>query len=139
LIDIDQVWLRLKSQNAGRQPTGSMQPVGTHRLRAGYPRKASEHLRKASTTRTDIKTARAYHDVCIVVHSERELPCLCRSVQTEHEVSMLKNISLSAKLALILVCPVLGFLWLASLYIADSYGTLKQMEDTVEASVAAQT
>lgn len=52
---------------------------------------------------------------------------------------MLKNISLSAKLALILVCPVLGFLWLASLYIADSYGTLKQMEDTVEASVAAQT
>ncbi|MCH2341009.1 methyl-accepting chemotaxis protein [Pseudomonas sp. NPDC047963] len=52
---------------------------------------------------------------------------------------MLKNIPLSAKLVLILACPVLGFLWLASLYIANSYGTLKQMEDTVEASVAAQT
>jgi len=52
---------------------------------------------------------------------------------------MLKNIPLSAKLVLILACPVLGFLWLASLYIANSYSTLKQMEDTVEASVAAQT
>ncbi len=52
---------------------------------------------------------------------------------------MLKNIPLSAKLVLILACPVLGFLWLASLYIGNSYSTLKQMEDTVEASVAAQT
>lgn len=52
---------------------------------------------------------------------------------------MLRNIPLSAKLVLILACPLLGFLWLASLYIADSYNTLKQMDDTVEASVAAQT
>lgn len=52
---------------------------------------------------------------------------------------MLRNIPLSAKLVLILACPLLGFLWLASLYIADSYSTLKQMDDTVEASVAAQT
>ena len=52
---------------------------------------------------------------------------------------MLRNIPLSSKLILILACPLLGFLWLASLYIANSYGTLKQMDDTVEASVAAQT
>lgn len=52
---------------------------------------------------------------------------------------MLRNIPLSAKLVLILACPLIGFLWLASLYIADSYSTLKQMDDTVEASVTAQT
>ncbi|MGK9065254.1 methyl-accepting chemotaxis protein [Stutzerimonas chloritidismutans] len=52
---------------------------------------------------------------------------------------MLKNLSLSAKLILILVFPLLGFLWLASVYVADSYGTLQQMENTVEASEAAQT
>ncbi len=52
---------------------------------------------------------------------------------------MLRNIPLSAKLLLILACPMLGFLWLASLYVADSYATLRQMERTVEASVAAQT
>jgi len=51
---------------------------------------------------------------------------------------MLRNIPLSAKLILILACPMLGFLWLASLYVADSYATLRQMERTVEASVAAQ-
>ncbi len=51
---------------------------------------------------------------------------------------MLKNLSLSSKLILILLCPLLGFLWLASLYIADSYDTLKQMENTVGASEAAQ-
>lgn len=51
---------------------------------------------------------------------------------------MLRNIPLSAKLLLILACPMLGFLWLASLYVADSYATLRQMERTVEASVAAQ-
>jgi len=51
---------------------------------------------------------------------------------------MLRNIPLSAKLLLILACPMLGFLWLASLYVVDSYATLRQMERTVEASVAAQ-
>ncbi|MCQ4291616.1 MULTISPECIES: methyl-accepting chemotaxis protein [Stutzerimonas stutzeri subgroup] len=51
---------------------------------------------------------------------------------------MLRNIPLSAKLLLILACPMLGFLWLASLYVADSYATLRQMERTVEVSVAAQ-
>lgn len=51
---------------------------------------------------------------------------------------MLRNIPLSAKLLLILASPMLGFLWLAGLYVADSYSTLRQMERTVEASEAAQ-
>jgi methyl-accepting chemotaxis protein len=51
---------------------------------------------------------------------------------------MLRNIPLSAKLLLILACPMLGFLWLAGLYVADSYSTLRQMERTVEVSEAAQ-
>jgi len=49
-----------------------------------------------------------------------------------------KNIPLSFKLLLILLSPLLGFLWLASLYVTDSYQTLRQMEETVEASTAAQ-
>ncbi len=51
---------------------------------------------------------------------------------------MFKNIPLSFKLLLILLSPLLGFLWLASLYVTDSYQTLRQMEETVEASTAAQ-
>ena len=51
---------------------------------------------------------------------------------------MLRNIPLSAKLLLILASPMLGFLWLAGLYVADSYSTLRQMERTVEVSEAAQ-
>ncbi len=51
---------------------------------------------------------------------------------------MLKNIPLSFKLILILLAPLLGFLWLASLFIADSYSTLRQMEQTVETSTAAR-
>ena len=51
---------------------------------------------------------------------------------------MLKNIPLSSKLILILLAPLLGFLWLASLYVAESFSTLRQMEATVEASGSAQ-
>jgi len=51
---------------------------------------------------------------------------------------MLKNIPLSFKLALILAAPLLGFIWLAALYVADSYQTLRDMEATVAASVAVQ-
>ena len=51
---------------------------------------------------------------------------------------MLKNISLSRKLILIVLAPLLGFLWLGTLYVNESYKTLRQMEYTVEASSAAQ-
>ena len=51
---------------------------------------------------------------------------------------MLKNLPLSSKLILILLAPLLGFLWLASLYVVESFSTLRQMEDTVEASASAQ-
>lgn len=51
---------------------------------------------------------------------------------------MLKNIPLSSKLILILLAPLLGFLWLASLFVADSYSKLRQMEDTVAAGATAQ-
>jgi len=51
---------------------------------------------------------------------------------------MLNNIPLSSKLILILVAPVLGFIWFASLYVAESFSTFRQMEDTVGASASAQ-
>ena len=51
---------------------------------------------------------------------------------------MLKNIPLSSKLILILLAPLLGFLWLASLYVVESFSTLRQMEDTVEATASAR-
>ncbi len=51
---------------------------------------------------------------------------------------MLKNIALSRKLILIVLAPLLGFLWLGTLYVNESYKTLRQMEYTVEASAAAQ-
>ena len=52
---------------------------------------------------------------------------------------MLRNISLSFKLILILVFPLIGFLWLATLQVIESYHTLREMEQTQEASTAAQT
>jgi methyl-accepting chemotaxis protein len=52
---------------------------------------------------------------------------------------VLRNISLSFKLILILVFPLIGFLWLATLQVIDSYHTLREMEQTQEASTAAQT
>lgn len=51
---------------------------------------------------------------------------------------MLNNIPLGSKLLLILLAPVLGFLWLAGLYVVDSFSTLRQMERTVAASASAQ-
>lgn len=51
---------------------------------------------------------------------------------------MLNNVPLSTKLVLIVLAPMLGFLWLAALYVSDNYATLARMEDTVEASAAAQ-
>lgn len=51
---------------------------------------------------------------------------------------MLRNIPLSLKLLLILACPVLGFLWLATLQVVGSYQTLQEMDRTQEASAAAQ-
>lgn len=51
---------------------------------------------------------------------------------------MLRNISLSYKLMLILACPLLGFLWMATLQVVDSYQTLQQMDRTVQASANAQ-
>lgn len=51
---------------------------------------------------------------------------------------MLNNIPLSSKLILILVAPVLGFIWFASLYVAESFSTFRQMEDTVGAIASAQ-
>lgn len=51
---------------------------------------------------------------------------------------MLKNIPLTWKLVLILLAPLAGFLWLASLHVTESYATLKEMEHTVAASATAQ-
>lgn len=51
---------------------------------------------------------------------------------------VLSNISLRYKLMMILLLPLIGFIWLAGSFVADSYATLKSMESTVEASAAAQ-
>ncbi len=51
---------------------------------------------------------------------------------------MLKNAPLRLKLLLILVFPLLGFLSLGGLFIADNYRTLKDMEATVQASSTAE-
>jgi methyl-accepting chemotaxis protein len=48
------------------------------------------------------------------------------------------NISLRFKLMMILLLPLIGFIWLAGSFVTDSYATLKSMESTVEASAAAQ-
>lgn len=51
---------------------------------------------------------------------------------------MLRNIPLGFKLLLILICPLLGFLWLATAKVVNSYQTLQEMNRTVEASTVAQ-
>ena len=51
---------------------------------------------------------------------------------------MLNNISLRYKLVMILLLPLIGFIWLAGLFVSDSYQTLKSMEATEQASVSAQ-
>jgi len=51
---------------------------------------------------------------------------------------MLTNAPLRLKLLLILLFPLLGFLALAGLYLADNYRTLRGMESTVAASRTAQ-
>ncbi len=51
---------------------------------------------------------------------------------------VLRNISLRFKLLMILLLPLVGFLWLAGLFIADRYQTLRDMEATVQASATAQ-
>lgn len=52
---------------------------------------------------------------------------------------MFRNISLSFKLILIVVFPLIGFLWFATLHVIDNYHTLREMEQTQEASTAART
>ncbi len=52
-------------------------------------------------------------------------------------MSVLRNISLSRKLLLILLFPMIGFLWLAGLFVADNTRTLKAMDHTVQASQTA--
>ncbi len=51
---------------------------------------------------------------------------------------MLRNIPLSRKLLLILLFPMIGFLWLAGLFVADKVQTLRSMGHIVEASATAQ-
>ncbi|QDD88647.1 methyl-accepting chemotaxis protein [Pseudomonas oryzihabitans] len=51
---------------------------------------------------------------------------------------MLRNAPLSTKLLLILLLPLAGFLVISSLYTAERYRTLKDMQHTVTASAAAQ-
>lgn len=53
-------------------------------------------------------------------------------------MSVLRNISLSRKLLLILLFPMIGFLWLAGLFVADNAQTLRMMDRTVQASAVAQ-
>ncbi|MCZ4127362.1 methyl-accepting chemotaxis protein [Stutzerimonas balearica] len=50
---------------------------------------------------------------------------------------MLRNVPLRLKLAMILLLPLLGFLWLAGQFVVGSYETLRAMEKTVSASAAA--
>ncbi len=50
---------------------------------------------------------------------------------------MLKNAPLRTKLLLILLLPLLGFLWLAALFVVDNYKTLRDMNHTVTASATA--
>ena len=50
---------------------------------------------------------------------------------------MLRNVPLRLKLAMILLLPLLGFLWLAGQLVVGSYETLRAMEKTVSASAAA--
>lgn len=51
---------------------------------------------------------------------------------------MLNNISLRYKLVMILLLPLIGFIWLAGLFVTDSYQTLRSMEATEQASTSAQ-
>ncbi|MFC3607965.1 methyl-accepting chemotaxis protein [Stutzerimonas tarimensis] len=51
---------------------------------------------------------------------------------------MFRNISLSFKLLLILVFPLVGFLWLASLYLIGNYQTLRDMDSTLAATAVAE-
>lgn len=51
---------------------------------------------------------------------------------------MLNNISLRYKLVMILLLPLIGFVWLAGLFVSDSYQTLRSMEATAQASASAQ-
>jgi len=53
-------------------------------------------------------------------------------------MSLLRNISLSRKLLLILLLPMVGFLWLAGLFVAERIQTLKMMDQTVRASVVTE-
>jgi methyl-accepting chemotaxis protein len=53
-------------------------------------------------------------------------------------MSVLRNIALSRKLLLILLLPMIGFLWLAGMYIADKTHTLQVMDQTVRASVVTE-
>lgn len=50
---------------------------------------------------------------------------------------LLRNIPLRFKLALILLPPLVGFLWLAGLFVSDHYQTLRAMQGTVVASETA--
>ncbi|WP_406643074.1 nitrate- and nitrite sensing domain-containing protein [Pseudomonas californiensis] len=51
---------------------------------------------------------------------------------------MLGNAPLRLKLLMILLFPLLGFLWFAALYVVDSYKTLEDMKGAVTASADAQ-
>jgi methyl-accepting chemotaxis protein len=53
-------------------------------------------------------------------------------------MSLLRNVSLSRKLLLILLLPMVGFLWLAALFISDRIQTLSMMDKTVRASVVTE-